>query len=140
MDVVDGPTRSRIMSAITGRNTKPEIIVRKFLHAHGFRFQLHKKDLPGRPDIVLAKWKACIFVHGCFWHRHPNCRYASTPKTRPEFWEKKFRDNIARDRKNIELLQANGWHCHIVWECELKGSNDRLDKLIKQLKGYAESS
>src|SRR5690554_2960017 len=100
MDIVDESTRSRMMSAIGGRNTKPEIIVRKFLHARGFRFRLHVKDLPGRPDIVLPKWKACVFVHGCFWHRHANCRYATTPKTRPEFWAEKFRENVARDQRN----------------------------------------
>lgn len=133
MDVVDGPTRSRMMSAITSRNTKPEITVRKFLHARGYRFRLHRKDLPGRPDIVLPKWKACIFVHGCFWHRHPDCRYATTPKTRPEFWTKKFRENVARDHRNIETLRVAGWSCHIIWECELKGSNDRLEELISQL-------
>lgn len=133
MDIVDESTRSRMMSAIGGRNTKPEIIVRKFLHARGFRFRLHVKDLPGRPDIVLPKWKACIFVHGCFWHRHANCRYATTPKTRPEFWAEKFRENIARDQRNLDALQAAGWSCHVIWECELKSSDDRLEQLVNQL-------
>lgn len=134
MDIVDESTRSRMMSAIGGRNTKPEIIVRKFLHARGFRFRLHVKDLPGRPDIVLPKWKACVFVHGCFWHRHANCRYATTPKTRPEFWAEKFRENVARDQRNLDALQAAGWRCHVIWECELKSSDDRLEQLVNQLK------
>ena len=86
--------RSRNMSAIKSKNTKPEIAVRKLLHSMGYRFRLHRKDLPGSPDIVLPKYKTVIFVHGCFWHRHENCKYASTPKTRKEFWEKKFRENI----------------------------------------------
>lgn len=134
MDIVDASTRSRMMSAITGRNTKPEITVRRFLHARGYRFRLHRKDLPGRPDIVLPKWKSCIFVHGCFWHRHPNCRYATTPKTRPEFWTKKFRENVDRDRRNLEALNAAGWTCHIIWECELKESNEVLEALVDQFK------
>lgn len=134
MDVVDAPTRSRMMGAIAGRNTKPEMTVRKFLHARGYRFRLHRKDLPGRPDIVLPKWKACIFVHGCFWHRHTNCRYATTPKTRYEFWSKKFRENVARDQRNIDALQAAGWRCHVIWECELRNSDDKLEQLISQLK------
>lgn len=133
MDVVDKSTRSRMMSTITGRNTKPEITVRKFLHARGYRFRLHKKDLPGRPDIVLPKWKTCIFVHGCFWHRHANCRYAATPKTRPEFWAKKFRENVARDQRNMDALHAAGWRCYVVWECELRSSEDRLELLVHQL-------
>ena len=96
--------RSRNMSAIKSKNTKPEIKVRKALHSMGYRFRLHKKDLPGSPDIVLPKYKTVIFVHGCFWHRHQNCKYASNPKTRREFWEKKFKENIERDKKTQKIL------------------------------------
>ena len=112
--------RSRNMSAIKSKNTKPEITVRKLLHSMGYRFRLHKKDLPGSPDIVLPKYKTVIFVHGCFWHRHQNCKYASNPKTRREFWEKKFKENIERDKKTQEKLKNLGWKTKIVWECEIK--------------------
>ena len=100
--------RSRNMSAIKSKNTKPEIIVRKLLHSMGYRFRLHKKDLPGSPDIVLPKYKTVIFVHGCFWHRHHNCKFATTPKTRTEFWENKFKENIERDIKNQNKLKNLG--------------------------------
>ena len=123
--------RSRNMSAIKSKNTKPEIIVRKLLHSKGYRFRLHKKDLPGSPDIVLPKYKTAIFVHGCFWHRHQNCKYASTPKTRQEFWEAKFRENINRDKKHQENLSSMGWKIIIVWECEIKDKYFDLHKLLK---------
>ena len=126
--------RSRNMSAIKSKNTKPEIAVRKVLHSMGYRFRLHRKDLPGSPDIVLPKYKTVIFVHGCFWHRHENCKYASTPKTRQEFWEAKFRENINRDKLNQENLSSKGWKIIIVWECEIKDKNllikDRLKGLL----------
>ena len=118
--------RSRNMSAIKSKNTKPEIAVRKLLHSLGYRFRLHRKDLPGSPDIVLPKYKTVIFVHGCFWHRHENCKYASTPKTRKEFWEKKFRENINRDNLNQANLALKGWKIIIIWECQLKGDNKKL--------------
>ena len=124
--------RSRNMSAIKSKNTKPEITVRKLLHSMGYRFRLHKKDLPGSPDIVLPKYKTVIFVHGCFWHRHQNCKYASNPKTRREFWEKKFKENIERDKKTQEKLKNLGWKTNIVWECEIK----KQDKLIKKLEDF----
>ncbi len=124
--------RSRNMSAIKSKNTKPEIAVRKLLHSMGYRFRLHRKDLPGSPDIVLPKYKTVIFVHGCFWHRHQNCKYASNPKTRREFWEKKFKENIERDKKNQEKLKNLGWKTKIVWECEIK----KQDKLIKKLEDF----
>ena len=122
--------RSRNMSAIKSKNTKPEIAVRKLLHSMGFRFRLHRKDLPGSPDIVLPKYKTVIFVHGCFWHRHENCKYATTPKTRKEFWEKKFRENINRDNLNQANLSLKGWKIIIIWECQLKGD---IKKLIREL-------
>ncbi len=124
--------RSRNMSAIKSKNTNPEITVRKLLHSMGYRFRLHKKDLPGSPDIVLPKYKTVIFVHGCFWHRHQNCKYASNPKTRREFWEKKFKENIERDKKTQEKLKNLGWKTKIVWECEIK----KQDKLIKKLEDF----
>ena len=123
--------RSRNMSAIKSKNTKPEIKVRKVLHSMGYRFRLHSKDLPGSPDIVLPKYKTVIFVHGCFWHRHKNCKYASTPKTRQEFWEAKFRENINRDKLNQEKLSSKGWKIIIVWECEIKDKDFDLNRLFK---------
>ena len=123
--------RSRNMSAIKSKNTKPEIAVRKLLHSMGYRFRLHRKDLPGSPDIVLPKYKTVIFVHGCFWHRHENCKYASNPKTRQEFWEAKFRENINRDKLNQENLSSNGWKIIIVWECEIKDKDFDLNRLFK---------
>jgi len=115
--------RSRNMSAIKSKNTKPEIAVRKLLHSMGYRFRLHRKDLPGSPDIVLPKYKTAIFVHGCFWHRHENCKYASTPKTRKEFWEKKFRANVKRDLEIQEKIKIMGWKYVVIWECEIKNKS-----------------
>lgn len=119
-DVVDQATRSRMMSNIKGKNTRPETDLRKALHALGFRYKLHDKKLPGRPDIVMPKWKTAVFVHGCFWHRHDGCRYASQPKTRPDFWDAKFALNVARDRRNLKALEEAGWRSIVVWECEIK--------------------
>ena len=111
--------RSRNMSAIKSKNTKPEIKVRKVLHSMGYRFRLHSKNLPGSPDIVLPKYKTVIFVHGCFWHRHENCKYASNPKTRKEFWESKFKANVKRDLEIQEKIKNIGWQSVVIWECEL---------------------
>lgn len=119
-DIVDSATRSRMMAGIRGKNTRPEVRLRKALHAMGFRFRLHDKRLPGRPDIVLPKWKVAIEVHGCFWHRHEGCRYSSTPATRPEFWAEKFAANVARDRRNLENLKELGWRTAVIWECWLR--------------------
>ena len=115
------------MAAIKSKNTKPEILVRKMLHSLGYRFRLHRKDLPGSPDIVLPKYKTVIFVHGCFWHRHENCKYASTPKTRKEFWNKKFTTNIERDMQIQEKIKNIDWRSIVIWECETKN--------IENLKG-----
>ena len=123
--------RSRNMSAIKSKNTKPEIAVRKLLHSMGYRFRLHRKDLPGSPDIVLPKYKTVIFVHGCFWHRHENCKYASTPKTRSEFWESKFGGNIKRDKINQTNLIKLGWKIIIVWECDFKKTHYLKDLFLK---------
>lgn len=133
MDVVDRATRSRMMSGIRGKNTQPELKVRRILHAHGYRFRLHRKDLPGNPDIVLPKLMTCIFVHGCFWHRHSGCRYSTSPSTRVEFWNKKFQKNVERDTRNKKALEALGWIVLIVWECELKGVGSGLSLLLGRL-------
>ena len=122
--------RSRNMSAIKSKNTKPEIAVRKVLHSMGYRFRLHRKDLPGSPDIVLPKYKTVIFVHGCFWHRHENCKYATTPKTREEFWNKKFRSNIERDLEIHEKIKNLNWRSVVIWECETKNMENLREKII----------
>ena len=122
--------RSRNMSAIKSKNTKPEIKVRKVLHSMGYRFRLHTKDLPGSPDIVLPKYKTVIFVHGCFWHRHENCKYASTPKTRKEFWNKKFTENKKRDSEIQEKIKILDWRSVVIWECETKNIENLRDKII----------
>ena len=122
--------RSRNMSAIKSKNTKPEIKVRKVLHSMGYRFRLHSKDLPGSPDIVLPKYKTVIFVHGCFWHRHENCKYASTPKTRKEFWNKKFKENIKRDLEIQDKIKNLDWRSVVIWECETKNIEILREKII----------
>lgn len=122
------------MAAISGQNTQPELALRRFLHALGYRFRLHRKDLPGKPDIVMPKLRTCIFVHGCFWHRHPGCRYATTPKTRSEFWAAKFFRNVERDLENVHALEALGWKVMVVWECEIKQGGARLAELHQALK------
>lgn len=118
-DVVDKATRSRMMSGIRGKNTKPELIVRRYLHAQGFRFRLHTKSLPGTPDITLPRWRTVVFVHGCFWHLH-GCRYFKLPQTRVNFWREKLSANKARDEKNHQLLENMGWRVLVVYECELR--------------------
>lgn len=120
MDIVSAKKRSEMMSGIRGRNTRPELLVRSYLHASGFRFRLHLRELPGSPDLVLPKYRACIFVHGCFWHRHEGCRYATSPATRTEFWAQKFDGNVTRDRRNVQSLLDAGWRVLIVWECGLR--------------------
>ena len=120
VDIVEPETRSRMMAGIRGRDTKPEIVVRKALHAAGFRYRLHDGRLPGRPDIVLQKWKAVVLVHGCFWHRHAGCRYTTTPASNQIFWEEKFAQNVRRDQRDHSLLEGLGWRIAIVWECGLK--------------------
>lgn len=128
-DIVDKATRSRMMAGIGGKNTKPEMVLRRALHARGFRYRLHVASLPGRPDIVLPKHQAVILVHGCFWHRHPGCRFATTPATRPDFWLEKFRQNIIRDQRNLAALRDQGWRVATVWECDLRLGSDVIDEL-----------
>ena len=120
MDCLTPEQRKRNMSAIKGRDTKPEILLRKLLHSLGYRFRIQRKDLPGRPDIVLPKYKTAIFVNGCFWHRHEECKYASTPSTNSEFWEMKFAANVKRDARNYVALKKQGWNVIVIWECEVK--------------------
>lgn len=119
-DVVDTRTRSRMMSGIRGGDTRPEMVVRRALFAAGFRYRLHRRDLPGAPDLVLSGRKVAVFVHGCFWHRHKECRYAKLPATRPEFWRAKLEGNAERDTRVIEALQATGWRVLVVWECAIR--------------------
>ena len=129
--------RHKCMSAIRGKNTKPEILVRKGLHARGFRFRLHNKKLPGSPDIVLPKYGVAIMVNGCFWHRHKGCRYATKPKTNIEFWETKIARNCHRDEVTTAHLEALGWTVITMWEFESRGrleSNTRLDKLANEIR------
>ncbi|AUN95859.1 very short patch repair endonuclease [Pseudazoarcus pumilus] len=118
-DVVDAATRSRMMSGIRGKNTKPELLVRRFLHGQGFRYRLHGKRLPGKPDLVLPRWNAVVFVHGCFWHMH-DCRYFKLPNTRTEFWREKLSGNRRRDEAVRQQLEGMGWRVLVVHECELR--------------------
>ena len=119
-DIHSPETRSYNMSRIRGKDTKPEELVRKYLFAQGFRYRKNDRKLPGKPDIVLPKYRTCIFVNGCFWHRHPGCKYTTMPQTRKEFWEKKFEENVSRDQRVYEELKKRGWNIVVVWECELK--------------------
>lgn len=112
------PARSALMAKVRGKDTRPELVVRKLAHALGFRFRLHRRDLPGSPDLVFPRLHKAVFVHGCFWHRHPGCSKASTPKTRAEFWKSKFAANVQRDCRAIVALEEMGWDVCVVWECE----------------------
>lgn len=125
VDIVDATTRSRMMSGIRGKNTKPELIVRSALHRVGLRFRLHAK-LPGKPDLVFPKYRTVLFVHGCFWHRHENCRYATTPASNVDFWKEKFAANVRNDAKVKRQLEESGWRVLIVWECQLDVENLKL--------------
>lgn len=130
-DVHDKKTRSYNMSRIKGKNTKPEIIVRKFLHAQGFRFRLHTKNLPGKPDIYLKKYNTAIFIHGCFWHGHEGCRYFILPKTRAEWWKSKIEGNCRNDLKKKDALQHSGINVITIWECDLK--KDKFEETMADL-------
>lgn len=121
-DVVDAATRSRMMAAIKGLDTKPEMTVRRGLHRRGFRFRLHDRALPGRPDLIFPRYRAVIFVHGCFWHGH-DCPFFRWPKSRPEFWREKIGANIERDQKVRTALRESGWRVLTVWECTFRGKN-----------------
>ncbi len=126
-----------MMSNIRSKDTKPELVVRRFLHANGFRYRLHAGALPGKPDIVLPKYHAAIFVHGCFWHRHQNCRLAYTPKSRQKFWLDKFQTTIARDKIAVTKLFNSGWRVMTIWECALRNNQLRdlgLDEIVEWIK------
>lgn len=143
VDTLSREERSERMSRIKGKDTKPELALRRILHGMGFRYRLHDAGLPGKPDLVLQKYKTVIFVHGCFWHRHALCKIATTPKSNTQFWLDKFRKNIVRDAYVIEALQNSGWKVLIVWECELANPEkamlaaQRLADLIHEQSGIA---
>jgi DNA mismatch endonuclease (patch repair protein) len=122
MDIVEPARRSQMMSRIRGRDTGPELAVRRAAHALGLRFRLHRRDLPGSPDLVFPGRRKVVFVHGCYWHRHPGCRLAYQPKSNVEFWNAKFERNVARDARVMADLERQGWSALIIWECE---SRDR---------------
>jgi len=128
------PARTALMRRIRGKNTKPELEVRRALHAAGLRFRLHRRDLPGKPDVVLPRLRVAVFVHGCFWHRHRGCKRCTTPRTREEFWREKFEQNIARDCRNIKDVAAAGWQPVIVWECETDDPAAVVDRIINAKK------
>lgn len=131
IDIVEPHVRSRMMSGIKGKHSKPEVLVRRLLFAAGLRFRLHRRDLPGNPDIVLPGRKIAIFVHGCFWHAHSGCRYFKLPSTRPEFWFAKLQGNAERDQKAISSLMSSGWRVLCVWECATRELQERqLGELI----------
>ena len=138
VDRVSPAVRSKIMSRIRGKNTKPEILVRSELHRLGFRFRIHDKKLPGSPDIVLKKYQAVIFVHGCFWHRH-QCRHFKWPSTNSEFWRKKIDKNWENDMRAIEQLSNLNWRVCIVWECALSGGDSRRSQVIGQIANWLDS-
>jgi len=135
-DVHEPEVRSYNMSQIKGKDTKPEIMVRRFLHANGFRYRLHDRKLPGKPDIVLNKYNTVILIHGCFWHGHKECKYFVIPKTRTKWWLDKINGNKQKDKKNLTELKKFGWNIITIWECELKPEKreQTLKKLLKKLK------
>lgn len=134
-DVHTPAQRSFNMSRIKGKDTKPEILLRSLLHRSGFRFRLHRKDLPGRPDIVLPSSKIAIFVHGCYWHRHEGCRYTTTPSSNTRFWEQKFERTVGRDAENILALQHAGWKVVVAWECQLRSAANEILAAISNAAG-----
>lgn len=136
-DILSATARSALMSRIRGRDTKPEITVRRLLHAMGYRFRLHVADLPGRPDIVLPRHKAVVLVHGCFWHRH-GCQWTYVPKTRERFWQRKFDANEARDRKVVRALRSAGWRVLTVWECQ--ATPDSVERLTVRIRRFLDSA
>lgn len=138
MDIKSKEERSRNMSAIRSGDTKPEMLVRRYLHARGFRYGLHNRKLPGSPDIVLSKYKTVIFINGCFWHGHEGCKYYRLPKSNIEFWQEKITRNKERDAFDVSVLEAKGWKVLTVWECELRTiaqREDTLTRLVQDIKG-----
>ena len=139
VDVVDSATRSRMMSGIKGRNTKPELLIRSHLHRQGFRFRLHARELPGKPDIVFPRYHAVIFVHGCFWHGH-DCSLFKWPSTRTEFWREKIERNRMNDQKKRDALLASGWRVGIVWECAIRNSGKNIEYVVQRLAAWLRSN
>lgn len=132
MDILAPEQRSVLMSRIRGKDTKPEMTVRRIAHSLGYRFRVHRRDLPGNPDVVFPRLRKIVFVHGCYWHRHNGCRYAYVPKSNTEFWKQKFDANVARDKHSVAKLEKLGWGVLIIWECETKDE----DKLSCHLAAY----
>lgn len=141
-DRISPEHRSWNMSRIKGKDTKIEVQVRSWLFSRGFRFRKNDKRYPGKPDIVLPKYKTVIFINGCFWHRHEGCKYATTPKTRTDFWLEKFKRNVENDKLHIQQLEELGWHVITLWECELRKQifTDSMEKLETKLKGLGEDN
>ena len=145
-DVVDAATRSRMMSGIGAKHTKPEMVVRKALFASGYRFRLHQRDLPGAPDVVMSGRRIAVFVHGCFWHMHAGCRYSTLPANRADFWLAKLLGNRERDLRAVDALRADGWRVLVVWECAtrdhaiLTGLSDRLATWVEGQDSFGEIS
>jgi len=132
MDIFDQATRSKIMRAVKSKDTKPELMVRSALHGLGFRFRLHDKTLPGKPDLVFKKYRAVVFVHGCYWHRHSDCKLASNPKQNKAFWDQKFTRNLRRDGEVYFQLKTQGWRTAVVWECSIRNKQD-LPETVQSL-------
>lgn len=131
VDILDPAARSTRMRSVRRQHTAPELVVRKAAHALGLRFRLHRKDLPGTPDLVFPKHRTALFVHGCFWHRHEHCRKATTPKTRVDFWSQKFERNQERDARNVAKLEALGWRVVVVWECQTRRQEETAIALAR---------
>ena len=138
MDVVSATKRSEMMSGIRGKNTKPELLVRSMLFKAGYRFRLHRKDLPGTPDIVMPGRHVAIFIHGCFWHRHRDCSLARLPKSNAEFWKTKLTGNEQRDQTKYSELASLGWRVLVIWECVIRRQRD-ADRLVESITGWIES-
>ena len=144
MDIVSPIVRSRMMSGIKGKNTRPELLIRKILFSAGYRFRLHRRDLPGVPDMVLPKYQAVIFVHGCFWHMHEGCRFAKLPSSSKQFWHLKLSGNRERDCRNVDRLMKAGWRVLVVWECMTRSESScktlprRLESWLKGHRRFAE--
>ena len=131
-DTLTPEQRSALMARIRGKDTKPELAVRRALHAHGYRYRIHVRGLPGRPDVVFSKRRSAVFVHGCFWHRH-GCKRTSTPKSRQDYWLAKFAANVERDKRNEQRLVADGWRVFVAWECEVEQDDTLIERLVEFL-------
>ncbi len=130
VDRLSPEARSRNMARISGKDTSPEMTIRRLLHTMGYRYRLHARSLPGKPDLVFPSRRKAIFVHGCFWHRHQGCRYAYRPKSRTDFWDRKFAQNVERDARNLRALADGGWQALVIWQCEIKDVPPVRDQLL----------